>query len=615
MSEHSGVFNFSEMIEAQFKEKERRARKALEAECAQAEGARTATEQTQPAQAETGRAAPPGGAEAWKMTELGTITFPSGNTMAENLEEDRRAQREAGPEKRRGFSQSFFEPAGAACAFDASILRPSLRKIIEEVARATQMPPVMVFMAFLGALAICVQGAFKIRDGETDKATARAVTLSVIIFLLAAAGRGKSTLLKVFTQPYTTWCGKRREELSKEAAAIESSNANYEKLIAKSRNKLNPDKPANNAAIIDSITAYESMIQKLPAMPAFLMDDATPEKIAVKLSGAARNSLGIVAEEPDQLQIWQGKYSKDGMGSTSILKHGVLGEPICQNRISGNRDIFIKDPRLTFLCAVTNEPGEDFLGDPGLMENGTTPRCLFYDLIDTQGYKRIIKNPDGTKINDSPAAEARQTINMIFERALGCEPPPDDPETGSERHLYITLSESALDKATDAHIKTQDQIDGRYSHIKEHVHRYPEHVRKCAGLLHCAYAFLEGIDPQALAVPDDVMGAAVAFLDFLYPHMADFMKNNKGALRPDAEAVLKFVDEAGGQQTNRLISRKFSSHQKRDPRFLSNVRRELEALGLIEVAEATTGGRRSLVWRRITKGQPAAFPGPWPPRP
>lgn len=254
------------------------------------------------------------------------------------------------------------------------------RDFIIEVAESFHVSPGMVGSAVLGCLATAVQAKFDVQP-KTDHTE----QLSLQFIIIAPSGSLKTPIFKLVFEPAYQF----EEEL------------------------------------IRNFREYEDeQLQSATPLPTVIVDDSTPEALAIRLQ-QNNGRIGIVSAEGNIFSVLAGRYSKSP--DYNILAKGYSGDPVRYDRVLRDTTT-IPHPHVS--CCIGMQPHvfSSLVENTALDSQGILARWCMADF----------HNPRSPREYNSPSVKKETTRNYNEHmRALFLLAVPHEP-----RHL--TLSPDAF---------------------------------------------------------------------------------------------------------------------------------------------------------------------------
>ena len=374
-------------------------------------------------------------------------------------------------------------PTAPDVEFPVEALPRPVANFVGELCLATQTPLEMGGILSLGLLATLFQDkyTFHITNNWTEP-------LCLYTMAIAPPAERKSAVLSLLTAPVREYEHERyRSDLLKAG-----QEAAYRDVLAKRVEKLKAsctkgDNPSQMQELSDAVAELSSCEERHPYR--ILVDDATPEKLAVLISEQP-GGITVCSAEGGVFDSMMGRY--DSRMNLDVYLKGHAGDTLYVDRI-GRETLLIPSPRLSMMLAV--QP--DVLG--GVMRNrtmrgrGLTARFL-YAVCDSQVGRRSFMGCDISE-------RAMDEYHAFVRRAL---------ESPSGGELILSDSEGVL---RDYSERIEQRLGSDLAGIQDWGGKLVGAILRIAALLHASnYA---GSDASRRLVTSAELERAVRFSDFL----------------------------------------------------------------------------------------------------
>ena len=254
----------------------------------------------------------------------------------------------------------------------------------------------------------------------------------------------KSSALKSMVNPLNQFEKEHRESLQAEIEQADSLRKTLEAVISKRRQKA-AKLPVDKAkAEAEEIAKLESELPKTLIAPRLMLNDCTPEQVAVLLNQHGERISFLDSEADSLFAIMAGRYSDSP--KLDIYLKSYSGDSIRVDRRSGS-PISLSHPLLTL--GIAPQPGllQDLAKNSGMVKRGLISRFIFAIPQSRLGYRTLVPKeiPEGVKFKY--AHGLRSLLNV---------PVPEQPHV-------IGLSEFAYEvwKAFQAEVEEMMRSDGR----------------------------------------------------------------------------------------------------------------------------------------------------------
>lgn len=378
-------------------------------------------------------------------------------------------------------------------AFPIDTLPDTVKDYVLGLAESTQTPVDMCACSVLAALALCVQGRYKIQ-GKPDWVE----PLNLYVVSVAEPSERKSAVIGAVSNPITAY---EAEENKRRAPLIEESKMKLrvleqeQKAMESKMAKKQDVKEEDFLSIASEIAAFKVM-QPLK----LYVDDITTEKLSSALSENGRTA--ILSSEGGIFDLLAGLYSKNV--NIDVFLKAYSGDTIRVDRI-GRPSESIKDPALTILLTVQPNVISGMMSNRTFRGRGLTARFLYCMPRSLVGKRRFSTAPI--------PYEAKQRYREIIEDMLS--------EENTEPEL-ITLSPEALQLLEDFSVSLEPKLRGEYADISDWAGKLVGNVLRLAGILTRAdkprFEALTFGDPQPLVTSAAIMQNAVTLGSYFIQH-------------------------------------------------------------------------------------------------
>lgn len=376
--------------------------------------------------------------------------------------------------------------------FPVSILPGTLGRIVEAVARSTQTPSDLAAFTALATLSAATRGRWVVTvDPEWIEQTA------LYLAALSDSGTRKSAVVREVGRPL----------LDAQKATRDAGRAAYLEEAAAYRILEKQALAAENAAAKPNATADDTAHARglarefgeavRPAQFRFLVDDITPEKLAV-LMDEQGGPAAVLSAEGGLLGTLAGRYS-DAVNVDLVLK-AFNGEYFQADRIS--RDpVEIEHPFLALGLIVQPDVIAEAVRVPEFVSRGLLPRMLFALPRTTVGTRQLA----APAIPAGDATAWRTSVEALFSRALAGK--------GSQSDLRLTGdARRALDAFRDELEPRMHPDLGDLAPVMAWASKLP------GALVRIAALFALASDPDAQMVSAENVSAAVGLAPYLISH-------------------------------------------------------------------------------------------------
>ena len=413
--------------------------------------------------------------------------------------------------------------------FPTNALPYTVRGFVEALAESTQTPVDMCACSVLAALALCVQGRYRIQ-GKPDWVE----PLNLYVVSIAEPSERKSAVISAVSAPITDY---EAQENNRLRPLIEQSKMKLRVLEAKQKNLEAMAAKGNlkNPQELEDVSCEIADYRILKPLKLYV-DDITTEKLSSALSENGKTA--IISSEGGIFDLLAGRYSKHV--NIDVFLKAYSGDTIRVDRI-GRASESILNPAMTVLLTVQPSVVTGIMCNNMFRGRGLTARFLYCIPRSRVGQRRFETKP-------IPNA-ARQDYCDIIEDILG------EPRDGAE---LITLDDEAQTLLKEFSEQLEPKLRGEHSDIADWAGKLVGTVLRLSGILRRAdNTRFEGIvfdDPEPLIVDGDTMQRAITLGSYFIQH-AKAAYDLMGADRTTEDA--KYILDA-------VIRRRLEKFTRRD---------------------------------------------------
>lgn len=303
------------------------------------------------------------------------------------------------------------EPPG----FPIADLPRHIAAFVSGEAEFSEVDPALVGVVALGAMAVAVAGKARI-----ETTTGHSEPLNLMICASAPPGERKSRVFGAIFGPIYEF----ETELiqrDRPCVGIAASKARVKRAELESVEKrLSQPIPgeSNRVALLAEQTALAAELADIesPALPRLLVDDATPEKIAILLSQNG-GRLGIASAEGTIFDNMMGRHSSKGVANLNIILKGHSGDSFSEDRV-GRSSVEISSPALSLVLAVQHDVVASLTSKREMRGRGMLARILF----------AVLRAKAGSRTYRAPAVPpiVVDHFRELMRCALSVDLPTDD---------------------------------------------------------------------------------------------------------------------------------------------------------------------------------------------
>jgi hypothetical protein len=442
--------------------------------------------------------------------------------------------RTAAPGERRWEPPIPIGAAGDVPAFPVEVLPGWLGECVAAVATATQTPPDLAGMLALAVLATVAAGAVEVqpRPGWREP-------LCLFMAVGMDAGTRKSSVFTALTQPVADF------ERDQAAAALPSiietvtlrriaDQAAAHAEAAASKAPIDQQEERQAEAIARAAEAANLIV---PAVPRWLVDDATPEALAGLL--AAYGRIALLSPEGDVFDQMAGRYNQHAGPNLGVYLKGHAGDLLKVDR-RGRPPEYVERPCLTIGLAVQPEVLQGLAGRPGFRGRGLLARFL-YSLPESLVGRRQAGAPPVP-----PAVADRYTLELHTLAASLATP------AGNEGPALLALDRGAAELLLGFERDLEPRLAadrGDLAHLAGWAAKLAGATCRLAALLHLASHLRDG---WAQPISRDTFAAAIQLADYLIEHArAVFDLMGTDPRTDDARWLLDWITRTNRTQLSR----------------------------------------------------------------
>lgn len=258
----------------------------------------------------------------------------------------------------------------AGAPFPVQALGAIFREWVEAEAVATQTPPDLAAVVALATLSACVAKKFEveIRPGWREP-------LNTYWLVALEPGNRKSSVFRDAVRPLHDF---ERGLIEQQRAPMQAAWVLRE--IKQRELKRAMDIAARTGSPTDRQQAAELAVEfereRVPVLPRLVVDDVTPERLAVMLSEQG-GRLALLSAEGGLFEVAGGRYS-DGVPNLEVLLKSHPGDDLRVDRV-GRGPVHVRQPALTLGVAVQPDVIRELARKPVFRGSGLLAR-FFYSL-------------------------------------------------------------------------------------------------------------------------------------------------------------------------------------------------------------------------------------------
>ena len=404
-----------------------------------------------------------------------------------------------------------------AAPFPTEALPEDIADYVEAVAESTQTPVDMAGTAALAAIAVCLQGKYKIR-GKDDWLE----PLNGYFIVINPPSERKSAVENAIVRPLDAY-----EEQYNIQHAGEVETSRMQRRVLEKRQRAIEDKVSKGQADASEMEAIGKEIadyEEVRPMQLYV-DDITTEKL-VAVMGENKGRAALVSSEGGIFDTLAGIYTKNV--NIDVMLKGYSGDTIRVDRI-GRVSESIMDPSLTVL--LMTQPGvvSAVMDNTTFRGRGLTARFLYSMPVSFVGRRNFDSEPV------PPAVYQRYERKMIDLLEDEYSRPPE----------IITLSPEASRLLSGFASEIESHLMTDLAEMSDWAGKLVGNTLRLAGLLcragtYRSHEFLEDHDP--LVVDEGTMTGAIKLGRYFLNHaqaVHDVLPVN--AMYKEAEKILQMI--------------------------------------------------------------------------
>ncbi|TMB18864.1 MAG: DUF3987 domain-containing protein, partial [Deltaproteobacteria bacterium] len=328
--------------------------------------------------------------------------------------------------------------------------------------------------------------------------------LCLYVAAVSPSGTRKSAALRDMLAPlYQRECVLQRQAEPEVRAAAERRKLAEARLEAIRKAKARVQDPDARERLCAEAETLARELPPVPAVPRLVVDDRTPEALALDLAEQEGSVLLASAEGADLFAVAAGRHVRDGGDQATIYLHAYDGERIDVRRIT-REAVRVEDPALSIVITPQPVVLERLREHPELHHRGLVPRFGLVVAPDLAGTRRY--DPTAT-----PNLRVRTAYVAALERLLALPRPRDAAAVPRLR-----LAGAALEvwRAYADRLERDLADGGRLALVREWASKHAGRVARIAGGLHLV-ATVGMARPWAEVIPAETVAAAVRLGEYL----------------------------------------------------------------------------------------------------
>lgn len=461
--------------------------------------------------------------------------------------------------------------------FPIDSLPAVLANLIRAVTQEANVPMDLVACMVLGVVSSCVMKGLMGRFIQNKETYA-----NLFILIFARSGIGKTDGLRPCGKPIRDFENEMQEEWERTTyyqskAELDLLEREKKKLVA----KIKLDMPAEDRkSISQKIADIERKLaecRKKLERPRMLVEDVTPEKLAVLMQANDEMASIISDEAGDVLNNILGKYNKlDRPDETLYVKsYSVTATRV--DRVSRD-SVKLDKPCLSFVMMTQPDKVAMLTSSNQLMEGGFLARCLMH------------RSPAGPKHIKEEAIDkkAQGEYERVLRRLI-------QEFRSSKTTKEIQVSAEAKGAMVEYFNKTVDQRNKNLGDMDAFVARYAEQACRIAVMLHAVSYEQPTERPLSLETAQRAIEITEWFVNEQLKVLRGMRAERRKLLR---KAVIDAIKNSSKPLSSRDLYRDGICANSEEAAAVIN---ELLNKGYLTETPLATGGRPSTVYTIATK--------------
>lgn len=359
-------------------------------------------------------------------------------------------------------------PQASQTPFPTAALPEPLRAWVEAESIATQTPPDLAAVVALATVSACLAKKIEveIRRGWREP-------LNTYWLIALGPGNRKSAVFRDAVEPLH-----RYEQVLSEQLRAPTQAALTRLEIKRRVLKRAMDTAAKTSAPEDAQVAAELAVEleaeRIPVAPRLVVDDVTPERLAMMLAEQG-GRLALLSAEGGLFELAGGRYS-DGVPNLDVFLKAHPGDDLRVDRVARG-PVHVRKPALTLGLAVQPEVIRDLASKPAFRGSGLLAR-FFYSLPQSLVGRRKVTPPP---VPPNMAAQ----YGALCARLLGL---PEQREDGELVPATVRLDDDARKLLEDFAQELEPRLGsgGDLAALSDWANKLVGGVARIAGLLHFA---------------------------------------------------------------------------------------------------------------------------------
>lgn len=381
----------------------------------------------------------------------------------------------------------FADGKAPSIAFPINSLPEPYKAYVQAASGSYQVDAAMVSCCVLGVLsAIFQRCGFSIRinpDWEESP--------NIYLMVTASPSERKSPVLRDASAPLMdgieAWNERQAELIDWQKKKIEVLKKKVDNATTKLSKGL---KQASEEELRQAQAELREAEQDQLTPQKWLVDDTTPEALALVLRDNQESAALLSGEGGSILGILAGRYSAPGVGANlDLFLKGYSVEPSNTIRV-GRQEVALKRPRLTVLLMTQPSLQQEFVNNPAFGGRGLCARFLYSFPKSLVGERSFYSDP----VPEDIRREYKSHIKQITEMALDWE----------QQESTLTVSDDAQRVLAQFHEELEPTLKDMSEAAQEWNGKLKGNITRIAALL-----YLAAHDGQAGEIDEKTMQGAV----------------------------------------------------------------------------------------------------------
>jgi len=411
--------------------------------------------------------------------------------------------------------------------FPVEHLPLSIRRYAEEIAEALQVPVDLPAMLILAATAGATANKFEV---EINPGWHEPTNLFICVVLPPA--HRKSAAFQAVMAPFYEAERQARRKLE---PIIEERQQEYRIMterLKEAERRASAGKDGDETQALDEAKALRKQLPKIPRIPRYAANDATPEKVA-ELLAEHDGRIALLSSEGGIFDTMAGRYS-NGIPNLDVYLMGHAGDPIRVDRIN-RPTLAIEQPALTIALTVQPEVTSGLAQKPGFRGRGLIARFLFSLPPSRLGFRKI----ETRSVDPQIKACYEETLGAL----LGIEIEKDEDEQLRPRRIALDDGSREVLQDFRRDIELAFRPGGDLEHAQDWGGKLPGAVVRIAAGLH---ALQHPHGPEESPIGEQTMIDAVHIGYYLKAHaLAALDLIGADSVIDDARHVLRWIERNG----------------------------------------------------------------------